>query len=577
MRRRLYIFGGVLAIAIGLLCTATLFRPTRANPAKQDAKEPVAIKVIPYGPTQAEIAAASDAVTRSAEVQKYLSGTNHRLLSFQLMEPDEKGQPSPSPTRFVVNFYDYTNNRVVIAEGLYRGAVVDRVSVAHYQPEPSDEEYDLAVRAVKEDKQFSAALRSNALKTYRPMPPVISDENSNGRGNRIVTVGLMGDTGGSLQNEIVGVNLSEGGTVMRFANNAPPSALASPEACGVPNAGQSTTSSGTAGQYQLIVSQGQTELWNLLVIRPSASSGSSKRSGIELRDVKYRGKSVLKRGHVPILNVQYPDGFCGPYRDWQYQEGQFATPAGSTDVAPGIRTCPSPATTSVENGTDTGNFRGVAIYTQNGETVLVTELEAGWYRYIMEWRLGDDGSIHPRFGFGATDNSCVCHVHNHHVYWRLDFDVAGTNNNVFVSEKGKKFLTPLLTEAKVARNYQTNRRLIVQNGSGNEGYILTPGRADGVTDTFGVGDFWVLRYKSSGGNPTELEDGITCVTCSTAYIQIDPFVNGESLANQDVVVWYGAHFIHDDGANLIDPNRGESDNILGTSHVVGPDFVPIQW
>src|SRR5215210_6319679 len=57
-------------------------------------------------------------------------------------------------------------------------------------------------------------------------------------------------------------------------------------------------------------------------------------------------------------------------------------------------------------------------------------MEAGWYRYISEWRLHTDGTIRPRFGFSAVTDSCVCNVHHHHVYWRLDFDIVTAENNV---------------------------------------------------------------------------------------------------------------------------------------------------
>lgn len=576
MRRRLLFLVGILALSLGALLATSLVRSSRASGTKTLVNEPVKIKVIPFGPTQSEVDAAAQIVMRHADVQKFLQGTTNRLLSFELLDNDVKGQPRRAPNRFRANFYDYTNSRVIVAEGELNNLSRLQVTESFYQPMPSDEEFEVAVRTLNNDSQFRSALRDRSLSVYRPMPPVISDANSNGRGDRIITVGLMGDKGGARQNEVVGVNLNNG-KVIRFENHAPPSSLASPDACGIPNAGQGTTSNGTAGQYNLIITQGPTTLWDLLVVRPSASSGSSqKRSGIELRDVTYRGKSVLHRGHVPILNVQYVNGECGPYRDWQYQEGMFNAPAG-TDPAPGIHIVSSGvATTSLESGTDSGNFKGVAIYTQNNETVLVTELEAGWYRYIMEWRLGDDGTIRPRFGFGATDNSCVCFAHNHHVYWRLDFDIVSATNNVFLSEKGKKFLLPMATEGKIGRNYASNRRLLIQNGNGDEAYSLDPNPSDGLADAFGVSDMWVLHYQSSGGNPIQLEDGITCVTCSTAFIQIDPFINGESVAYQDVVVWYGAHFLHSDGSNLLDPGRNTSD-IIGTYHVVGPDIRPIHW
>ena len=61
---------------------------------------------------------------------------------------------------------------------------------------------------------------------------------------------------------------------------------------------------------------------------------------------------------------------------------------------------------------------------------LVSELEAGWYRYVSEWRLHADGTIRPRFGFDATCSSCVCFRHHHHVYWRLDFDIQSAGNNL---------------------------------------------------------------------------------------------------------------------------------------------------
>ena len=32
---------------------------------------------------------------------------------------------------------------------------------------------------------------------------------------------------------------------------------------------------------------------------------------------------MLYRAHVPILNVKYTADACGPYRDWQYQEGMI--------------------------------------------------------------------------------------------------------------------------------------------------------------------------------------------------------------------------------------------------------------
>ena len=205
----------------------------------------------------------------------------------------------------------------------------------------------------------------------------------------------------------------------------------------------------------------------------------------------------------------------------------------------------------------------------------MTELQAGWYRYTSEWRFANDGTIRPRFGFGATDNSCVCFDHVHHVYWRLDFDIAQSNNRVYQVERGRKFLKPITNEMFTNKNNGTNKSLLIQNSTGDEAYMLVPNIFDGVVDTFGVHDMWVLAFKGTAGAPTELEDGITCVTCQTAFIQIDPFLNNESVVNQDVVVWYGSHFLHNDGANLHNPNL--SPQVLSGDHVVGPDIRPVRW
>jgi len=552
------------------------------NSSKRSRKDqtPVRIQVVPVGPTQEMLDSARLEAERSPAVQQELAGTRYRFIDLTYVDNEDKSQSrAQMPTRYRAVFYDYTNDRTLVAEGSFTGKEPVTVHQENFQPIPSGEEFDEAVRILQKDGSLSRLLKEQILKTYHPMPDttVLS-----GTTERLVNVGLASRNPGTPP-EVVSVSIKRG-VVIRYTERAPSTSLAAPEACGIPNAGQTTTSRNTAGQYQMTVTQGPTTLWEMLIIRPSVSSGT-RASGIEVRDVKFKGKSVLKRGHVPVLNVKYNANECGPYRDWQYQEGQFETPAtGNTDPAPGIRIVATGqvARTSLENGNDTGNFRGVAVYTFGNETVLTTELEAGWYRYIMEWRFDNNGTIRPRFGYGATDNSCVCFIHTHHNYWRLDFDIAQPNNNVYQVERGRRFLRPLATEAIIARNYQTNRSILVQNASGDEAYMLVPNASDGVVnsaaDPFPSGDLWVFQYKNVVGGTAlqnELDDGFNSTTSSQAFIKIDPFANGESIANQDVVVWYGASFIHSDGANLLHPSRGGE--VITGSHVVGPDILPVRW
>ena len=562
--------------SLGLLATSLAFAgetpKTKKEKRASRINAPVQIKVVPIGPTQEQVDQTRNAVERSEAVQKLLSGTSYRIMSFEYVDRDSKTTVGKfEPQQFRVIFYDYTNDRTLIAEGSFSAPENVRVTEDARKPFPNYEELEDAQNMVSRDPRFAADVKEQRIRIFEAMPPITLDPQT---GERLVNVGIESLDNGTTRNEVVSVSFKRG-VVIRYENNAPPTSSATDAACGIPTAGQGSTSNGTAGQYQMTVTQNGTTLWEFLVLRPSISSGNfGERSGIELRDDRYRGKMIMKRGHAPVLNVQYVDNACGPYRDWQYQEGFFNAPdAGAQDVAPGIRILApgQMATTALESGNDAGNFKGVAIYTQDNETVMVSEMNAGWYRYIMEWRLANDGTIRPRYGYGATVNSCVCAIHTHHTYWRFDFDVVNANNKLFQVERGRKFMTPLLTEAKFFRRLQTNRSLLVQNGSGNEAVMLVPNLNDGNADTYGDSDFWVLRYRDNGGQPGELDDPNT----STA-IRLDPWINGESLDNQDLVIWYGAHFIHADGNNLLNPDRSGR-MVLSGSHVVGPDIRLIRW
>ncbi len=553
--------------------------PTRAS---QDFN----ISVKSWGPTQADVDAAKLRVELSSEVQSKLRGSKHRLVSFEYINVSDEAKSGPSlpPTRFIATFYNYTTDITVLAESDFAGREAVLVTTGAFDPGVSGEEIKDAYELIRADAQFAPMAAAKTLELYESMPGV-----SNLNGVRLVNVGVTNTATGL--NQIVGVSFKDN-RVVRYENNAPPTSRAAPDACGIQSAGQGATGSGVAGQYQLTVSgkdRGAEPIWEMLVIRPSSSSGnSSERSGIEIRDVKYKSKSVLKRGHAPVLNVEYVNNVCGPYRDWQYSEGFFAVPATGVTypngTSGGIAVLGSGqiATTSVETRNDFGNFRGVAVYQQNSgsgnELVLVTEMNAGWYRYIMEWRFGPDGTIRPRYGFGSITSSCVCAPRNHHVYWRLDFDVVSPINNLFQVERGRKYLMPVTNEAAILRNYATNRGFVIKNSTSDEAYSIFPGSNDGsvagptgpVTDSFGRGDFWLMRFKGTAAAPQEIDDP----NGGSAAANLAPWVNAESLENQDLVLWYSAHQYRIDDASR--PSLERPDIITGV-HVVGPDIRPIRW
>ena len=557
-----------------LLCAGALIllsAPASLRAAPNDAAS-VQVKIVPVGVSPEQLDAVDQLLPRSASLAALLRGANHRHLYTEATSAD----------RFRAVYYDYTGLRPIVAEGSLGApaAAEARVDSAWMPMAVDDAEFQDAVGVLMNDPGFKTAFAAGQATTYQPMPPV-QELHADGsrRHDRIVNVGFLPRPGAEdLRHEIVGVNLGTN-RVERYPGGAPRQASAINEAtCGNPSAGQSTTRRGTAGQYQLtVLDTDETVLWDMLVLRPSVSSGTNA-SAIELRDIKYKGRSVMKRAHVPILNVEYSDNECGPYRDWQYQEGMFQ--ADGTDVAgaPGFRDCgTTPATTAVETGIDAGNFRGVAVYREGNEVVLVTEMEAGWYRYVHEWRFDLNGTIHPRFGFGGTANSCTCFGHTHHVYFRLDFDVDGTANQIFelpLGARPDRVGNRIATERKLSRNGSAAKYYRIRGG--RRSYYLYPGPNDGVADNYAHGDMWFLHWHDGPTNvAAEIDDGHNLFDPTDA--DLDQFLTGESLLNEDAVVWYHASYTHDpdneaDGAPTGASHSGP--RILSGPEVVGPDLVP---
>jgi hypothetical protein len=518
------------------------------------AAQQLTVKVEPFGAKQSVHERVVRGLVASGAVK-----SEHRLVALRLEEPTRKSAKPRPHQRYHAVFYDYAGNRAIHAKGPLEAPGQAEIVVTQRQPRPSPDEFQDAVKLLRRQKEFGPALRAGTLVPYRPMPPLVESELPNGMVERTVAVGLLPGGKKGPAHEIVGVNMIRR-RVERYPGGAPATALAADGLCGVPvAAGQDTTGQGVAGQAWVTVSQGSTVLWRFLVSRPSASSGHSG-SGVELRYVDYRGRRVLYQAHVPILNVLYDADACGPYRDWQYQEGMLE--ATGANVAPGFLLCPTPAKTILDTNSDTGTFLGTAIYVDGQEVVLVCELEAGWYRYVSEWRLHADGTITPRFGFDATSSSCVCNKHHHHVYWRLDFDIrtAGGNRVLEFNDpplSGTQKWQTLPYETMRLRSAAHKRRWRVAHAASGAGYEIVPGANDSTAagDAYAVGDVWALRWR-----PGEIDDE----PAPDTRINLQPFNNREPIDGQDVVLWYGAHFTHD----VRGPN---------VSHVIGPTLVPHSW
>jgi hypothetical protein len=518
------------------------------------------VSVTGTGPSQLDLNDTVAEALSSCQARDLLNGTSHRVLSSDFLS--QSGDSKSSADLFQATVYDYSRARSIHLSGTPFDTTTLTFTESNEQPPPNNEE--LADAA-------SIAGASNSDIVRSSIPPVLTEESDDGTSQRILHLAIT--SGNSTR--IVHVNMN---TRTVVTPNLPRSSEKRQTCPGTPDAGAAWNSPGLQGQGDFTISLGSTRLWTFTAIRPSSSSGRMG-SGVELRDVKYKGKTVLYRAHVPILNVEYEREVanCGPhYRDWQNEEYSLQCDgAGRPGYPPGFKFCSSPAKTVIDPAQpDGGNFPGVAVYIDGQEVVLKAQLRAGWYRYISEWRFHVNGELRPRWGFAGVlwPNKCLCVIHRHHAYWRFDFDIESPWSNL-VREfndppiNGNSKYHDKVYEIRRRKDASRKRHWKITNTRSGSGYKLTPGSNDGTSTAFGVGDVWILRYHGDATGDLELEDGVTMaqLDAPAAVVKehIDNFLNGERVKNQDVVVWYAAHFRHVQGQ----PG----------SHTVGPTLSPVNW
>ena len=515
------------------------------------------MSVTGIGPSQVDLDDAVAEALSSCQARDLLNGTRHRVLSsdFRIQSSDSKS----SADVFQATVYDYSRARSILLSGTPFDTTTLTLTETNDQPFPNNEE--LADAA-------SIAGVHNGDTVQSSIPPVLIEESDDGTSQRILQLVIA--SGNS--SRIVYVNMN---TRTVATPNVARSSEKRQTCVATADANSVSNKRGLQGQGNFIISLGppgmQPPLWTFTAIRPSSSSGRMG-SGIELRDVKYKGKTVLYRAHVPILNVEYERKVpgCGPhYRDWQFEEYPLqCNGPGVPGYPSGFKFCDSPAKTIVDGPPDGGNFPGVAVYIEGQEVVLKAQLRAGWYRYTSEWRFHVNGELKPRWGFGAVLESrqCVCVIHRHHAYWRFDFDIETPWSNLV-----REFNDPpnayrdITHEIRRRKDASRKRHWVITNTRSGNGYKLTPGPNDGTSTAFGVGDVWVLKYHGDFIGDLELEDGVTTVPGLPPVVMehIDGFLNGELVKNRDVVVWYAAHFRHDQSQSA--------------SHTVGPTLSPVKW
>jgi hypothetical protein len=527
------------ALMCGLLFVLPLVLLASPSAAEEDNGLPFEIEATPVGIEENAVDSLSRAVLDLPEIRERMQGIIYRVLAVEVnIRSQSQGE------RYAIQIYDYTNDQLLSLSGSMEDISPSAVFTIDDQPDPTFEEFLDAVNIIKSHPELGSAVENERLVPYSAMPILLNRTENTGK--RVFPVGLR-SADPSHPHEIVAVDMSRR-KIERFPDKAPRGSLATARVCGPYSAGQGITRRGTPGSAELKISRGGETLWEMTVVRPSASSGRWG-SGVEMRDIRYKGNMVMHRAHVPILNVDYVNNVCGPYRDPVNQENAFV--ASGTRITSGILRASSMPKTIFDTKDDRGNYWGVAIYEESNQVVIMSELSAGWYRYVSEFRFFADGTIKPVFKFDAVHNSCTCETHDHHAYWRFDFDIDGRSPNS-VDVYGPGGWRTLETEERHYRR-AGNQRWRIYNSSTNRGYEIIPGPYDAFSTTFGRGDAWVLRF-----NRDEIDDS---AFGSSAVAKIDRFLNRESVRDTDLVFWYAGHVTHKESG-------------VETPHIVGPTIRP---
>jgi hypothetical protein len=309
-------------------------------------------------------------------------------------------------------------------------------------------------------------------------------------------------------------------------------------------------------------------VWDFCWVRP-ADSQPGNGSGIELVDVKYRGTLILARAHLPILNVKYavnPSG-CGGvnycYRDWLYSEQDFqcspcqaangsnvtcsnASAVQCTGTATPAATVCESCSIAPDGCEDIGSFSGVAVEDLGTSLKLTSQCEAGWYRYIPVWEFFPDGRIEARFAATSIDATCVSYDHEHHAYFRFDFDVNGSAGNYVDEVLAGNVLSRVTTERNFTDTGSARSRWRVGGPGSPYAVEVNRNASDGAAGDppgvpngtgFAVADGWVLAY-----NANEISDYQGLSVCQA---NLNSFDTNQPVNGADVVLWVRAGALHE--------------------------------
>ncbi len=237
--------------------------------------------------------------------------------------------------------------------------------------------------------------------------------------------------------------------------------------------------------------------------------------GLSLTNVKYKGVDILNKASLPVMRVFYDNDVCGPYAD---RMGGNLTPISWAN----------------------NNVLALREFTQSGRQWLELGIQdtIGNYVIYQSWYLSADGVLDGHiFSKGLQCN--VDHVH--YPYWRMDFDLAGGQNDQirrFVNGNWQTISTESNENVTTADNHRWQIRNTVTGDSvdiefGAAGWDNIDGTVSPV-NSFDNNSIFGRRYKSSE------DEGWRYGAQSEV-----PHDNNENISSQDILLWYKGYLPHD--------------------------------
>lgn len=242
---------------------------------------------------------------------------------------------------------------------------------------------------------------------------------------------------------------------------------------------------------------------------------SGSYDGLSLHDVTYNGMSVLHKLNFPVMRVFYDFGVCGPYADRLGEA--YLSPVSWADNALVVR----------------------REFTLNGRQWMELGIRAiiGNYDIYQSYYISPDGILDSHiFSRGLQCNT----NHTHYPYWRFDFDVDGSNNQI--ERETATGIIPYTTEFDVSANAALNHNWRVSNPQTGASVTLQPGFTsfelpDQTTEPGGLNYGFNLVF----GRRYKAEEDIGWFYGALSEV---PYNNGESIDNTDLVLWYKAYMGH---------------------------------